>query len=274
MGERLKLLAAHDALLLLRYSFSIPRVLYILHTAPCFLSSQLEAYDSIIRDIVTNILNVSFTSDMGWKQATLPVRTGGLGVQRAVELAPSAYLASAAGCSELISQILPPHMAHIPDPSIPAALALWSEGHSQPPPNSPDSFRQRVWDSIKVDQTYRMLFESAPNQQARARLLAVAKPESGALLNAFPITALGLHMDEDVIPIAVGLHLGLPLCNCHQCSGCGSEVGELGTHGLSCRFSKGYHSRHAALNDVIKRALEFLLYRFTVLCFAFICICI
>ena len=30
----------------------------------------------------------------------------------------------------------------------------------------------------------------------------------------------------------------------------------LDTHGLSCRFSKGRHSRHAALNDIIKRSLE------------------
>ena len=27
-------------------------------------------------------------------------------------------------------------------------------------------------------------------------------------------------------------------------------------HGLSCRFSKGRHSRHASINDIIKRALE------------------
>ena len=33
-------------------------------------------------------------------------------------------------------------------------------------------------------------------------------------------------------------------------------MGELGTHGLSCRFSKGRHSRHAALKDVLKGALE------------------
>jgi len=98
-------------------------------------------------------------------------------------------------------------MAHLPDPSILAALALWGEGHSQPPPNSPDSFRQRVWDSIKVDHTYQMLFESALNQQAHACLLAVAKPESGAWLNSFPFTALGLCMDDDVTRIAVGLRL-------------------------------------------------------------------
>ncbi len=34
------------------------------------------------------------------------------------------------------------------------------------------------------------------------------------------------------------------------------DVDELGTHGLSCRYSKGRHSRHAAVNDVIKRFLE------------------
>ena len=31
---------------------------------------------------------------------------------------------------------------------------------------------------------------------------------------------------------------------------------DLGTHGLSCRFSKGRHPRHGAVNDVVKRSLE------------------
>ena len=76
---------------------------------------------------------------MGWNQVTLPVRAGSLGVRRAVEQAPSAYLVSAAGCFEFISQILLLHLAHMPDQNIPADLALWSEGHSQPPPSGSDS---------------------------------------------------------------------------------------------------------------------------------------
>ena len=36
MGNRLNLLPSHDALLLLRSSFAIPKVLYLLRTAPCF----------------------------------------------------------------------------------------------------------------------------------------------------------------------------------------------------------------------------------------------
>ena len=45
MGGRLQYLSSLDALLLLRNSFAIPKALYILHTAPCFLSEQLEVFD-------------------------------------------------------------------------------------------------------------------------------------------------------------------------------------------------------------------------------------
>ena len=40
MGVRLGSLHSRDALLLLCHSFAIPKVLYILQTPPCFLSSQ------------------------------------------------------------------------------------------------------------------------------------------------------------------------------------------------------------------------------------------
>ncbi len=36
---------------------------------------------------------------------------------------------------------------------------------------------------------------------------------------------------------------------------CSAEVEELGRHALSCRRSEGRHQRHAALNDIMKRAL-------------------
>ena len=38
--------------------------------------------------------------------------------------------------------------------------------------------------------------------------------------------------------------------------GCGSLVDPLGRHGLSCKFAKGRHSRHANSNDLIKIALS------------------
>ena len=87
----------------------------------------------------------------------------------------------------------------------------------------------------------------------RACLLTVA---FGAWLGALPVSSLGLRMDDDVIRIAVGLHLGAPLYERHRCQHCGDEVDHTGTHGLRCRYSKGHHLHHAAINDVIKRSLN------------------
>ena len=47
MGERLKYLSSQDGLLLLRHSFSIPKVLHLLRSAPTFVSSGLTAYDEV-----------------------------------------------------------------------------------------------------------------------------------------------------------------------------------------------------------------------------------
>ena len=52
------------------------------------------------------------------------------------------------------------------------------------------------------------------------------------------------------------MHLGLQLCRPHTCQHCGTEVTEFATYGLSCRNSTGRHFHHAALNDIIDRALS------------------
>ena len=70
-----------------------------------------------------------------------------------------------------------------------------------------------------------------------------------------PMSALGLRMDDNMVRVAVGLRLGVSLCQPHQCHQCGTEVDHLGLHGLSCRMSQGRHSRHAAVNELIRRAL-------------------
>ena len=91
----------------------------------------------------------------------------------------------------------------------------------------------------------------------RARLLASsAPPHSGAWLQAWPITACGLRLDDETIRVAVGLRLGVSLCLCtsHTCP-CGALVDARGSHGLSCRRSAGRQARHAQVNDTIHRAL-------------------
>ena len=119
-------------------------------------------------------------------------------------------LASAVGCSSLNRQILPSSPLVVPDAYVESATSVWNSGHSEQPPSSPDASHQQVWDAQLIAATYHFLLECASNLQSTC-LLAVATPESGAWFNALPISWLGLRMEDDIIWIAVGLRLDIPL---------------------------------------------------------------
>ena len=257
MGARFTHLSAHDALILLCHSFAIPKLRYLLRTAPCFLSNRLEEYDSILRSITSSVTNTPLAQDeAAWIQASLPVKMGGLGVRRASQVAPSAYLSSSASTADLVSAILPTSHQSLPVPSSNAALTLWSHGHSVPIPLGLDAFKEKKWDSIITTNTASSLLEGAGNEIERARLLAVMERDSGAWLQALPVTSVGLRMDDTTLRIAVGLRLGTTICAPHICQCCGVEVSAQGTHGLSCKASSGRHFRHAAMNDIIVRTMS------------------
>ena len=245
-----------DAILLLRHSFAIPMLLYTLKTSPCFLSPNLKLYDDRLRSIVSTITNIHFApNNPAWTQASLPVKFGGLGIWSAVQLVSSAFLASAAGSSDLAHHILPSHLQNVPLPNVANAAALWSQDHDHPPPVGTASHCQKTWDAHKVSATADSLLESASNATSIARRLAASTNESGTWRNALPISSLGIRMDNNTIKVAVGLKLGSPLCRPHTCHYCGAAVDHLATNGLSCRWSEGRHRCHAAINDILHRAL-------------------
>ena len=81
-----------------------------------------------------------------------------------------------------------------------------------------------------------------------------ASPHSADWLHALPIAACGLRLDDEAIPVAVGLRLGSNLCVPHVCR-CGSQVDACGLHGLTCKLAPGRIARHQTLNDVVTRVL-------------------
>ena len=255
MGDRLQGLQAHDALLLLKHAFTIPKLLYTLRSVPCFASSELNSYVDTLRSIFSSICNIHLDrDDPSWLQSTLPVKSGGLGLRSAVHLAPSAFLSSAAGCSNLIHQILPARFHDAPYAPQDDTLVIWKQGHPHPPPTGSASHLQKEWDSPKIETTTEALLENSEGI-ARARLLAVMAKESGACLGAMPISSVGLRLDDNTIHVAVGLRNGASLCSPHLFCHCGAQVDHFATHGLSCRWSEGRHSRHAGVNYIIHRAL-------------------
>ena len=256
-GDRLVHLSSHDAILLLKHSFAILKLLYNLRTSPCFLSPALEVYDKTLRSIVSGITNIHFEeSDPARLQATLPVKLGGLGVRSAVQLAPSAFLASAAASSDLVHHIVPPTLQSSPIPFVEEAERQWSVGDSVSPPEGTAQCRQKVWDTIKAKILADALLYGARDSRECAHLLASRARESGVWLNVLPISSLGLRMDDSTIRVAVCLCLGAHLCRPHTCRQCSVEVDSVATHGLSCHWSEGRHHRHAAVNDIIHIALS------------------
>jgi len=253
VSGRLRAVSSHDALVLLRSSFSAPKLLHTLRSSPCTGHPTLQKFDDTLRKCVCDITNADLT-DLQWIQASLPVRNGGLGIRRVASLAPSAFLASAAATRGLQDKILSKCQAP-DDTAVSQVMSQWRTQHSTTCPDGLESTKQQVWDKVSIDADVAMLMSSLPDRRQQARLLAVSAPHSGDWLHALPISSCGLRLDNESIRVAVGLRLGTKLCEEHQCP-CGAKVDPEGTHGLACRRSAGRSTRHYAINDLVYRALH------------------
>jgi len=252
-SSRLRLLQAHDALIILKNSMSLPSLLHILRSAPCSGHPSLRKFDEVLRENLSLVLNVAL-DDFQWLQASLPVREGGLGIRSAVHVAPSAFLASANTSAPLISAMLSASGLNVADLDTTSSLQRWTSLGGVDPKSVLIPGSQRSWDAQVVSHSRDFLLDNLTDDVAQARLKAVMAPHSGDWLHALPLTAAGLRMSDEEVRIAAGLRLGSSLCAPHTCR-CGILVNALGHHGLSCQMSAGRQMRHRLINDIIWRAL-------------------
>ena len=253
-SERLRLLSAHDALVLLKASCGAPKLMHMLRCSPCTGHTALPDIDAALRACLVTITNVDINDDQ-WKQASLPVKAGGLGIRSVTAIASSAFLASVFSTQQLQSQLLSRCSFDLHDHQFDLIFADWIAKH-QPiqPPAGNSANKQSSWDKPEVDKTFNSLLMSQPDDHNKARLLAVSASHSGDWLHALPISSCGLRLDDEAVRVAVGLRLGSNLCAQHVCP-CGAVVDCRGTHGLSCKRSAGRSARHACINDIVHRAL-------------------
>ena len=202
---------------------------------------------------MSSIINIELTNE-SWTQASLPVRSGGLGIRKSADIALPCYISSALSASSLVEAIL----SSVPDLApfeVSTEVELWkSKGQELVEPSCEASFRQRAWDTPYIEFVQKNLLVNA-DQFSRARLLASSQPESGSWLSAIPVPSLGTQLSPEELRIAMALRTGSKICEKHPCK-CGQNADEFGFHLLSCRFSEGRHPRHSALNDIICRALK------------------
>ena len=97
-------------------------------------------------------------------QYTLPVRHGGLGIHSAVQLAPSALLASAATSFEISHLILPTSMQPSQLSYVNEDLLVWSQWCPEHHPIDAAAHHQKAWYSLKVSSIADTLCKSASDQ--------------------------------------------------------------------------------------------------------------
>ena len=134
---------------------------------------------------------------------------------------------------------MPQRLQNSPSPAVEDAFVSWQQCHNESPPSGSDSALEKAWDTPIVTAMAEALVRAAPNGTVRARLLAFQRKESGEWLQAPPMSSLGLRMDDEVMRVAVGLHLWASLCRPHKPQQCDANVDHLALHGLSCRKSQG-----------------------------------
>ena len=154
-----------------------------------------------------------------------------------------------------ILELLPPELWGTANYACEDTLQVWSEGLEASAPLSADAPSQKAWDAPCVAASLKALQAAAPDSVTQACLLAACRKEAGAWLQALPVSALDLRMEDEIFHVATGLRLGMPLCQPHTCQQCGTPVDCLGTHGLHCWKSVGRHPRHSAINGLVKRSL-------------------
>ena len=161
----------------------------------------LSKIDILLRTTTEGITNVHF-DDRSWTQAALPVRFGGLGLRSISNLALPCFISSLNKSQPLITEILP---SAIPPPKLLLDMAINTLSTKHPNivyPSEDNATQQRAWDDAVSVTEFNKLKNSA-HQIDSARLLASSSPNSGSWLHALPIPKLGLHLDNEIVRIAI-----------------------------------------------------------------------
>ena len=91
---------------LLRSCLGVCKLNHILRTVPTYwIDQELVRFDSGVRHSL-EVLSHSSISDNAWKQATLPIRHGGLGLRESIRTAPAAFIGSCNTTRDLSHQLL------------------------------------------------------------------------------------------------------------------------------------------------------------------------
>lgn len=264
MASKLQLLSALEdpqiQLQLLRTCLGMPTLVYSLRTQPpASLQPQLEIADAAIAAALEDIACLPLPPSAR-QQAALPVKCSGLGIRKAADAAPAAFLSSVFASQALRDRAL--RSRGCLPPGVDAALALLQSQVGDLP-----VMIQQQWTAermaadlptqeallVQVDKQSFVSLKAAASPVDQARLLSCSMSHAGAWQLALPFPSMQLQPRE--FSTAVCLWLGLPVypsemdrC-CPECKQVALDP--LGHHSLSCSATSDRASRHDTLRDEI-----------------------
>ncbi|XP_065324210.1 uncharacterized protein LOC135931195 [Gordionus sp. m RMFG-2023] len=247
MRGTLSRLPAHQAFLLLKNYLLIPKILYTLRSSRIFqYEVNLAAHELEIKHLTEDILNLKF-GDLSWLQATLPTKSGGIGIRSPSLLSVSAFISSRLSCEPII-HALTKH----PDPLLPQAIDLWKSLSLVDPPSSA---LQKNWDKPLVGNSVAYL-KSRSQPEDHSLLFSISADSGYEFLEAFPSRNLDQLLSNDELRYAIGLRLNCDVVIPYHCILCQTPVNSKGRHSLHCKRCRGRFIRHSKCNDTIARALK------------------
>ncbi|MCP4986863.1 MAG: hypothetical protein GY928_12665, partial [Colwellia sp.] len=223
-------------LALLKFCILMPKFNFALRsTPPQHIPHSIREFDALVSDTWLRRFGISMSPAQA-TQSALPAPSG-LGLYRAVDIAPSAFLANVLCCTDLVGALLgdarppeglagfadaqalyeaslrpvyPPRREVPPPPAVPALLA---------------SLLARVRNSVfrslevqralatKVHAANLVNLEARPDlsDRDRARLRALSRPSAGTGLTCPPIPALGFRFEPEEFLTLLRWWLGAPI---------------------------------------------------------------
>ena len=195
---------------LLRNCLSLPKFEYAARTThPAFHADPMSRFDALMREALSSVIGHTL-DDKQWRQATLPVSMGGMGLRQAALHSSASYVTSIAHSYQLVSEILSP-LSYTPFHLNKAMDSLNSVV------DDPLSFqdlksipKKQVSHAIDSKLKHSVL-ASASSTNDKVRLLSVSKCQASAWLNVVPNPGLGLSCHPPEFRCAALYRLGAPI---------------------------------------------------------------
>jgi ubiquitin carboxyl-terminal hydrolase 44/49 len=246
---------AQIELALLRGCLGFGKVVHLLRTCPPpDILEALEGFDDRLRSRIASILRAPFLEVDAWKQASLPIRLGGLGITHTVPLAGPAFIGSCALTHDLVAAILrrdpdhysPPHVSDIAASHslLTGSLIRYEDLRRVP------KVQKRLMDERHDLESKSLL--TTGSLRLRARLRGLSQPHAGDWLYALPIAALDQRVQSRPFRIMLRRHLGVPIPgHPSKCPLCARPCDSFGDHAGVCSAGGDKTRRHNAVRDIL-----------------------